>query len=63
SPDELRVMSYKYRILLDSMRQNVKMLDTKLLAIFNDNQYNLYIELCSGISLRPIYITRSVGEK
>nr|WP_299069833.1 hypothetical protein [uncultured Allomuricauda sp.] len=62
-PEDLMVMSYKYRSLLDSMKQNLKILDTKLLSIFNNRQYNLYMELCSGISLRPIHVNRSFGEK
>lgn len=63
SPEQLMEISYQYRTLLDSMRQNLRMLDTRLLSIFNDSQYNLYIELCQGVSMRPIYVDRSVGEK
>ncbi len=63
SPEDLMTMSYKYRDILDSMKQNSRMLDLRLLAIFNDNQYNLYIELCEQITLRPIYVDRSVDEK
>lgn len=63
SPEELMAVSYKYRSLLDSMRQNLKMVDTRMLSIFNDNQYNLYMELCSGITLQPIYVNRLVDEK
>lgn len=63
SPEDLLALSYKYRTLLDSMKQNVKMLDKRLLSIFNDNQYNLYIELCGQMMLLPIHIDRSVDEK
>mgnify|MGYP000099902379 FL=1 len=63
SPEDLMAVSYKYRDLLDSMRQNVRMLDKRLLSIFNDRQYNLYLELCNQLTLRPIYVDRSVNEK
>lgn len=62
SPEDLISVSFKYKDLLDSMRQNVRMLDKRLLSIFNDNQYNLYIELCTQLTLRPIYINGSVNE-
>ncbi len=63
SPEDLMAVSYKYKDLLDSMRQNSRMLDKRLLSIFNDKQYNLYIDLCSQLTLRPIYVDRSVDEK
>ncbi|MGX1929533.1 hypothetical protein [Flagellimonas sp. 2504JD4-2] len=63
SPEDLMSMSFKYRGLLDSMRKNVQMLDKRLLSIFNDKQYNLYMELCGQMMLQPIYIDRSVDEK
>ncbi|MCL6265247.1 hypothetical protein [Flagellimonas myxillae] len=63
SPEDLMGMSYKYRGLLDSMRQNVRLLDKRLLSLFNDQQYNLYLEFCGQLTLRPIYIDRSVNEK
>ncbi len=63
SPEDLIVMSYKYKDILDSMKQNVRMLDKRLLSIFNDKQYNFYLELCNQLSLLPIYVDRSVDEK
>ncbi|SHG17703.1 hypothetical protein SAMN04488116_0102 [Flagellimonas flava] len=63
SPEDLMAMSYKYRDLLDSMKQNLRMLDKRLLTIFNEAQYNLYIELCNQLTLRPIYVNRSDNEK
>ncbi len=63
SPEDLMNISYKYRDLLDSMKQNSRMLDKRLLSIFNDRQYNFYIKLCNQLTLRPIYIDRSVNEK
>lgn len=63
SPEDLIAMSYKYKDILDSMKQNVRMLDKRLLSIFNDKQYNFYLELCNQLSLLPIYVDRSVDEK
>lgn len=63
SPEDLMAISYKYRDLLDSMKQNIRMLDKRLLAIFNDKQYDLYIELCNQLTLQPIYVDRSDNEK
>lgn len=63
SPEDLMAMSYQYKDLLDSMRKNSRMLDKRLLSIFNDKQYNLYIELCSQLTLRPMHVERSVDEK
>ncbi|WP_190809368.1 hypothetical protein [Flagellimonas sp. S3867] len=63
SPEDLLSISYKYRSLLDSMKQNVRMLDKRLLSIFNDKQYNLYMDLCGQMMLQPIHLDRSVNEK
>jgi len=63
SPEDLVAMSYKYKDILDSMKQNVRMLDKRLLSIFNAKQYNFYLELCNQLSLLPIYVDRSVDEK
>lgn len=63
SPEAMLSLSYKYRGLLDSMKQNVRMLDKRLLSIFNDKQYNLYMELCGQMMLQPIHLDRSVNEK
>ncbi len=63
SPEVLMAVSTKYKGLLDSMRQNLRMLDTRMLSVFNDKQYNRYMELCSLLALRPIYVNRSVNEK
>ena len=63
SPEVLMTVSTKYKGLLDSMRQNLRMLDTRMLSVFNDKQYNRYLELCGLLALRPIYVNRSVNEK
>lgn len=62
SPEALKSVAEKYQGLLDSMKQNVRILDRRLLSVFNDRQYDLYIELCDQVMLRPIHIDRSLDE-
>ncbi|MEL7270007.1 MAG: hypothetical protein AAGL34_10555 [Bacteroidota bacterium] len=61
-PDVLLTMSKKYRTILDSMQSNSRMMDKRLLGIFNKKQYNFYVELCSGLSLTPLYVDGLVNE-
>jgi len=63
SPEVLLKVSSEYRGILDSMKQNVRMMDKRLLSIFNSKQYKFYLELCNKLTLRPIHINRSVDEK
>ena len=63
SPEDLLQMSFQYKILLDSMRANLRLLDKRMLSTFNDYQYNLYIDLCNSIAMSPIYAQRVVNEK
>lgn len=62
SPEVLMTVSQKYRAIQDSMEQNVRMMDKRLLTIFNNKQYQYYIKLCGELSLRPIHVNRSVDE-
>ena len=63
SPEVLMAFSPKYKTILDSMKRNVRMIDKRMLSIFNDKQYRLYRKLCNQLTLRPIHIERSVDEK
>ena len=63
SPEVLMTISKEYKTIMDSMKQNVRMMDKRLLSIFNPKQYNFYVKLCDQLTLRPIYINRSVDEK
>ncbi|AWX43437.1 hypothetical protein HME9304_00425 [Flagellimonas maritima] len=63
APEDLISMSYEYKKLLDSMKQNSRMLDKRMLSIFNNKQYSLYTELCDQLALTPIFVNRSVNEK
>ncbi|MEM1337961.1 MAG: hypothetical protein AAF634_13590 [Bacteroidota bacterium] len=56
-------MGDEFKILLDSMRSNMRMLDQRLLNTFSEEQYSLYIMLCSEILKDPIYANRIVNEK
>lgn len=58
SPEDLLIMSFEYRAIMDSMFDNVRMIDRRLLAEFTDNQYNRYINLCNKIQRSPIYAPR-----
>lgn len=61
-PEVLVAISQKYQEIRDSMEQNVRMMDKRLLAIFNERQYKRYVELCSELSLRPIHVNRPMDE-
>ena len=37
SPEDLLVMSFEYRQVLDSMHSNMRLIDKKLLSLFNDH--------------------------
>ncbi len=63
SAEELMAMSYEYRDLLDSMKSNMRMLDQRMLSLFKDDQYNLYVKLCNTASRSPIFANRQVNEK
>lgn len=63
SPEDLLTMSYQYQKLLDSMKSNMYMIDKRVLSIFNNEQYNLYIKLCNHATLNPIFAQRQVNEK
>ncbi|RDY60957.1 hypothetical protein DX873_01910 [Flagellimonas nanhaiensis] len=63
SPEVLMTFSKQYKDILDSMKQNALMMDRRLLSTLNAKQYNLYLELCSQLTLRPMYVDRSVDEK
>ena len=63
SPEVLMTMSYQYKKLLDSMETNSRMLDKRMLGIFNEEQYKLYTMLCNKISSSPLYPTTLIDEK
>lgn len=62
SPEVLVTVSEDYKRLIDSMRQNIRMMDKRLLGTFNEGQYERYLKICNQMSLRPILVNRSVDE-
>ncbi|WP_285653084.1 hypothetical protein [Allomuricauda sp. NBRC 101325] len=62
SPEVLMTVSGQYSTLMDSMKQNVRMMDKRLLNLFNEVQYERYLKLCEQMTLRPIYINRLLNE-
>jgi hypothetical protein len=64
SPEVLKTMAVSYKKILDSMQSNLRMLDKRMLGVFNEEQYNLYIMLCNQNSSSPLYPTAPpVNEK
>ena len=47
------------RQVIDSMHTNMRMIDKKMLSLFNDKQYNMYIKLCNQAMSSPIYTSRA----
>lgn len=62
SPEVLLTVSKEYGSIMDSMKQNVRMIDKRLLTSFSKAQYERYVKLCDQLTLRPIHINRSVDE-
>lgn len=62
SPEILVTVSEEYKVLIDSMRQNIRMMDKRLLGTFNEVQYERYLKICNQMSLLPIHVNRSVDE-
>ena len=67
SPEVLKTVAVQYQKLLDSMQNNLRLIDKRMLGIFNDEQYNLYLLICNQLSINPLYptyvYTVSVDEK
>ncbi len=62
SPEVLVTVSIEYQVILDSMKQNIRMMDKRLLGTFSEVQYERYTKLCNQMTLRPIYVNKSVDE-
>ena len=55
SVTELQQLADKYKVVMDSMATVQEVMDKKMLALFNSNQYELYLSLCKDAS-RSAYI-------
>lgn len=62
SPEVLVTVSVEYQVILDSMKQNIRMMDKRLLGTFSETQYERYSKLCNQMTMRPIYVNKSVDE-
>lgn len=56
SKEDLMKLAEKYKIMMDSVEIIQKMIDKKVLTLFNKKQYDRYINLCQETYMRPIYV-------
>lgn len=56
SEEDLMKLAGEYKTMMDSMGRVQKMIDKKVLALFNKKQYNRYINLCEEAFRRPLYV-------
>jgi len=57
---ELRQLADKYKGVIDSMGRVQKMIDKRMLALFNSNQYELYLSLCKEALRSPYIVSPTV---
>ncbi len=62
SPEVLITVSKEYASIIDSMKQNVRMMDRRLLLSFDKVQYEKYLKFCAQLTLLPIYVNKPVDE-
>lgn len=53
SAAELKVLAEKYNVIRDSMERAQQMIDVKTLKLFNEKQYQRYLELCNEAFRQP----------
>ncbi len=58
--EEINELAVKYRGVMDSMELIQTMIDKKVLSLFNQKQYELYLSLCQEASRSPYIITPKV---
>lgn len=56
TPEDLTALGAKYKVLEERMKQVFKKYDLKLLALFNERQYQRYVTLCQEVSRRPLVV-------
>ncbi|MEL6918539.1 MAG: hypothetical protein AAFO99_12505 [Bacteroidota bacterium] len=56
TPEDLTLFAKKYDALKDQMVNTSKAYDTKLIAIFNERQYQRYVDLCIEALRTPIVV-------
>lgn len=60
TPSELRQLADKYKGVMDSMTSIQTMIDKKVLSLFNEKQYKLYLSLCNEASRSPFIVVPAV---
>ncbi|MFX0558134.1 hypothetical protein ACOCEA_15135 [Maribacter sp. CXY002] len=58
--EELMQLAGKYKNIMDSMQLVQAMIDKKVLSLFNEKQYELYLSLCKEASRSPFVIVPKV---
>ena len=58
TPEDLTALGVKYKDLEERMKQVFKKYDLKLLALFNEKQYQRYVTLCQEVSRQPLAVVR-----
>ncbi|MBU2904362.1 hypothetical protein KO529_06150 [Arenibacter algicola] len=58
TPEDLTALGAKYKVLEERMKQVFKKYDLKLLALFNEKQYQRYVTLCQEVSRQPLVVVR-----
>ena len=53
SPGELGVLAEKYKVISDSMEIVQRLVDIRTLKVFNEKQYELYLNLCEKAYRQP----------
>jgi len=60
TPTELAQLASKYKAVMDSMQVIQTFTDKKLLRLFNEKQYELYLSLCKEASRSPYIVEPKV---
>ncbi|PIB28106.1 hypothetical protein BFP77_10675 [Maribacter sp. 4U21] len=60
TPTELGQLADKYKAVMDSMQMIQAFIDKKVLWLFNEKQYELYLELCKEASRSPFIVVPTV---
>lgn len=54
TPEDLIAFGTKHKVLEDRVKDIFRKYDLKLLALFNEKQYQRYISLCEEVSRQPL---------
>ncbi|HUH46907.1 MAG TPA: hypothetical protein VLZ54_07130 [Arenibacter sp.] len=56
TPEDLTAFGTKHAVLEDRIKDIAQKYDLKLLALFNEKQYQRYVSLCKEVSRRPLVV-------